>query len=280
MTARNARQTLRDASRLRVAPAAFVLLGLALLELPAAAQQAAVPAPGGAWVLATRVVPESYRGACPVTLRFEGEIQKGAWGLVEYHWERSDGSRTPAGEIDFPLQGEFRGSPVERVEMAWNVEPAPGEEVWAELVIDSPRTTRSQAARAVARIACSSDTLPDPCAALAEHGPITSLVQQCAERRFREAEAKLSRLVERFERTLEPDPAEPADSVLRQVASRRLAALRASQAAWSRFRKQACEEVYLEFFPGSSAGARRLDCLRELTESRTDYLERRLASEE
>lgn len=215
-----------------------------------------------------------------MTLHFEAEIQKGSWGLVEYHWQRSDGSRGPAGEIDFPLQGEYRGSPIERVTMSWRLGPVPGDAVWAELVIDSPRPAPSGAARAAARISCTGTALPDPCAALAEHGPITSLVRQCAARRLQEAEARLAALVGRFERALEPDPQEPADSVLRQAASRRLAAFRASQATWVRFRQEACEEVYFETFPGSSAGARRFDCQHELTEARASYLWRRLTYDE
>ena len=258
--------------------AALLLAGL-VVSPPARAQEGAVPAPGGARVRSTRVVPEAYRGACPVILRFEGEIQKGAWGLVEYHWARSDGSRTPPAELDFPIQGEFRGSPVRTVAMTWRVAPEPGQQTWAELVIDSPETTTSAAARAVARITCV-HAVPDPCAALAEHGPITSLVQQCAERRFEEAASRLDDLAGRFELTLEPDPADPPETLRRDSEVERLEAFRDSQASWRRYRWQACQEVYMETYPGSSAGARRLECLRELTEERSRFLERRLSPEE
>jgi uncharacterized protein YecT (DUF1311 family) len=269
--------------RLRRHSITGALVALSLAAAAGGGQEAAVPAPGGARVVAVRVEPESHRGPCPVSLRFTGEIEKGAWGLVEYHWVRSDGSRTPSVEIDFPIQGEFRGSPVERVAMSWSVEPASGEEVWAELVIDSPPPA-TPAARAVARVSCTgAGPAADPCAELTELGPITSLVRQCAERRIAEAEAELREVVKRFESTLRPSRSATGDSTersLRQIELRRADAFRSSQTTWEQFRHQACEEVYLETFPGSSATARRLECLRELTEERRRQLERRLSPEE
>lgn len=125
---------------------------------------------------------------------------------------------------------------------------------------------------------------PDPCEALAEHGPVTSLVRQCAEQRFRQAGARLAELVERLESEIalaplgpgsEPDP---TAELLHDVAQRRFEAFRASQASWHRYRERACEEVYLETYPGSMAASHRAECLRNITEERVGYLAKRLAA--
>ncbi|HEB58440.1 MAG TPA: hypothetical protein ENJ01_04395 [Gammaproteobacteria bacterium] len=56
--------------------------------------------------LNVRARPASYRGKCPVTIRFRGRISvAGGGGLVSYKFQRSDGASAPVQSITFNQPG-------------------------------------------------------------------------------------------------------------------------------------------------------------------------------
>ena len=252
-----------------------------------AANETRLPVSWPAWVVRNSVEPVVYRGPCPAALRFTGEIAKETWGDVDYHWVRSDGSRSPSAQIDFNAQGPH----VKSVAMQWRVDPQPGQQVWAALEIKSPPGSQSNVGKAVAKVICTNrpvarqrgtgDNLSiDPCTEASDTGPTTAAVWQCAEKRRHDAEAELAQVVEDFLTRLTPLPTEkPDEAGLHQSERKRLEVFQTSQRLWSDYRVEACEEVYLEYWPGSSAKIHRTDCLTQLSKERTQYLRGRLAGD-
>ena len=232
-----------------------------------------MPAPGPALVLKQSIQPANYSGTCPVSLRLVAVIEKGAWGTVEYHWMRSDGTRSAREVVDFRLHEAPK-----TVVSSWRAAPRDGEVVWASVVITEPANSLVTAPRASARVVCTSPgAVEDPCGKIEEVGPIGSLVRQCAQTNHEVAEREMARVIEQFGATLESaDQVGSGGEGEADSAVRRKTAFTESQQAWEIYKVSACDEVYLETWPGSMAETARIECLREFTEVRTEYIRRRL----
>lgn len=75
----------------------------------------------------------SYSGVCPVTISFSADIYTIAAGTVTYHWQRSDGSKSPEGTLTFDAAG------YQTVSEAWTL-GGPGQVYngWDQVYIDEP----------------------------------------------------------------------------------------------------------------------------------------------
>ena len=165
--------------------------------------------------------------------------------------------------------------------MLWTVDRPPDDEVWAALVIAEPTESSTPARRATARVICTNRAEANACARLDEVGPIGSLVRECAEQRYLVAEEALGRAAATFVESLGvPASTESAEDPTAEADAKRRAFFEESQASWEAYRSAACEEAYYEFWPGSMAATARLECLIELTESRSAYLQNRLEVQE
>jgi hypothetical protein len=95
--------------------------------------------------------PTSYSGVCPVTITFSADIQTSAGGTVNYHWQRSDGSKSPVETITFSDAGS------QTVSESWTV-GTPGQVYngWDQVYIDEPNHQLFEPA--TFSIACNSPT--------------------------------------------------------------------------------------------------------------------------
>jgi hypothetical protein len=77
--------------------------------------------------------PSSYSGVCPVTISFSADIQTSSAGTVTYHWQRSDGSKSPVETLTFSDAG------IQTVSETWTL-GVPGQVYngWDQIYIDSP----------------------------------------------------------------------------------------------------------------------------------------------
>lgn len=235
------------------------------------AQAPAMTAPGPASVIRQWVQPEVYRGACPATLRFIAEIEKGGWGVVRYRWMRSDGYRTPVETIDFL---DWRPK---RVSLTWQVDGRSGEPAWASVEILEPPNTEVRAGKAVAKVICDdrSSLDADVCGSMDAIGPLGSLARSCLLQKYDRAGVELADTLNDLGDTMQVTNQE-AGATVREAEANRLLFLLESQKHWLSYRDSACQEIYYEFWPGSMAQGARLTCLLELTESRIEYLKRRM----
>jgi hypothetical protein len=62
-----------------------------------------------------KAVPESWGGKCPHTFQFKGSIQVNGSGVFNYHWERSDGAKSPVEMITVK-----KGQKVVHVNNTWS----------------------------------------------------------------------------------------------------------------------------------------------------------------
>jgi uncharacterized protein YecT (DUF1311 family) len=261
--------------------AGVLLCAIALESRPAQAQDAPAINPGPAWVTQQVVDPPVYRGHCPALLRFTAEIRKGAWGPVRYHWVKSDGTRTTSESVEFHIN-----SPPQQVSTIWSVDPEPGEQIWASLVIEEPEDTTQRVGKAVAKVVCTTsdarstadEAVPRECMRRNADEPlIGSKARQCELARVRLARSELDRLFHTLETTLEPPDSEgPPDDAIAEGEAKRLRYLRESQHVWDSFVRNACEEVYYSYWPGSMSEDARLECMYELTRQRIDYIRKRI----
>jgi len=114
------------------------------LSLTSVSPAFAAPASKGA-ITSVNVVakPANYSGDCPAALEFVGTIKVSKFpAVVEYLWERSNGTRTSVRRI------EVR-SGTQKITDEWGVGGAPGTmQVWEKLKILSPATLSSAMAKA------------------------------------------------------------------------------------------------------------------------------------
>jgi len=94
--------------------------------------------------------PGIYRGVCPATITFFGQIRANGPGQVRYQWIRSDRARTPVKRITFRWAG------TQTVRTNWTLTPQPGKIPWQAIKILSPRPDSSvlRYGKAVPKIIC------------------------------------------------------------------------------------------------------------------------------
>ncbi len=115
-------------------------------EEPAPSDQDSVtpPEPAGFRIieLGARASERTYRGPCPVTLRFRGRISvAGGAGTVSYKWQRSDGASAPLETIDFSRPG------TEDIESTWRIGgPGMRYEGWKQIETFDPASQTSNRA--------------------------------------------------------------------------------------------------------------------------------------
>lgn len=120
---------------------AATALALSLTSVPAAF--AAHAAKSVITSVSAVAQPENYSGDCPAALEFVGTVKVSKFPtVVEYLWERSNGTRTTVRRI------EVR-SAVQKITDEWGIGGAPGAmHVWERLKILSPATLSSAMAKA------------------------------------------------------------------------------------------------------------------------------------
>ena len=162
--------------------------------------------------------------------------------------------------------------------MVWEqVSSQPGAPVWASIEILEPPDTEVRAAKAVAKLVCDdrSSLQADDCRAMDAIGPIGSLARACLLQKYDRAGVELADTLNELRNTLRATEGE-ANETVREAEANRYRFLLESQERWLSYRGSACREVYYEFWPGSMAETARLQCMLELTESRTQYLKGRM----
>lgn len=121
----------------------LALAAASLLSTSATAIFAAPEAKGVITSVSAVAQPASYSGDCPAPLEFVGTIKVSKFPtVVEYLWERSNGTRTQGRRIQVR-------SGVQKITDEWGVGGAPGTmHVWERLKILSPATLSSAMAKA------------------------------------------------------------------------------------------------------------------------------------
>lgn len=94
------------------------------------------------------VRPKSYKGLCPATFVFSGEIKANRSGTVEYRFMRSDGSRSGSSTLSFFEPG------AQTVTDTWQLGDAslPSYEGWEAIEITSP--IKAESGKASFRMTC------------------------------------------------------------------------------------------------------------------------------
>lgn len=156
-----------------------------------------------------------------------------------------------------------------------------GETVRAYLATSSVGSTYYPAAAEFSFERITAGTSADPCATIEEVGAIGDLVHLCVQQRYQDAQRQLDHVVDEFTQIVAPLPAEDySNASSRDADVNRERHFRLSQQAWEDYRNNACQEVYYEYWPGSIGATAQIECMLELTKSRTEYLQRRNSDQE